>query len=124
MNSGDRPRPPALVDRYFAAARIAHEYVYDLHRELVELGAADDHTRELLAESAAMVFERMPNLTQRCRELERLWAEQAVLHPPASRGTVERLERDLAEVAPALVTLRARQNEIVAELRDLTEKRR
>lgn len=114
----DRPVPLRLLDGYFAAARIAHEYVFDLHRELVEVDAADDHTRELLHESAAVALERMPALTGRLRCLEREWAEQELLDPPAAERTVERLEDDVAELAPVLATLRARQNQIIAELRD------
>jgi hypothetical protein len=54
----ERPDPFAALDRYFAAATIAHEYLAELHRELGALGAlgADSaHTRALLAESAAVV---------------------------------------------------------------------
>jgi hypothetical protein len=31
----ERPGPLLQLDRYFAAATIAHEYIADLHRELV-----------------------------------------------------------------------------------------
>jgi hypothetical protein len=65
----DRPGPLRDLDGYFAAARIAHEYVADLHRELVELDADDDHTRELLRGSAAVAAERMPVLSSRLRDL-------------------------------------------------------
>ncbi|MGO9762727.1 MAG: hypothetical protein ACLP1Q_15850 [Solirubrobacteraceae bacterium] len=58
----DRPGPLGHLDGYFAATRIAHEYVADLHRELVELDATDDHPRELLHESAVLTIERMPAL--------------------------------------------------------------
>jgi len=40
------------LDRYFAAATIAHEYIADLHRELAALHQDSVHTRELLRESA------------------------------------------------------------------------
>lgn len=113
-----RPEPLALVDSYFAAARIAHEYVFDLHRELVELDAADGHTRELLHESATVALARMPELTSRLRGPEREWSEQELLDPPAAERTLERLNRDVAAFLPALVALRARQNQIVAELLD------
>jgi len=120
----DRPGPLGQLDGYFAAARIAHEYVADLHRELVELDAAGEHTRKLLRESAAVVFERMPALASRLRGLEREWAEQELLDPPAAERTVERLEVELGELAPALVARRARQNQIAAELLDLVSRAR
>jgi hypothetical protein len=65
----ERPDPFAALDRYFAAATIAHEYVADLHRELAALGTDSAHTRALLAESAAVVTERMPALTRELRQL-------------------------------------------------------
>lgn len=114
----DRPGPLGLLDRYFAAARIAHEYVFDLHRELAELDAADDHTRELVQESAAVALERMPELTRRLGGLEQEWAEQELLDPPAAERTVERLNSEVAAIVPALTALRARQNQIVADLLD------
>jgi len=70
----DRPAPLELLDRHFEAARIAHEYIADLHRELVELGAADNCTGSLLHESAVVTIERLPRLTSRVRELGRDWA--------------------------------------------------
>lgn len=56
MSPEERPGPLGILDGYFAAARIAHEYAFDLHRELVELDAADHQTRELLHESAAVAL--------------------------------------------------------------------
>lgn len=120
----DRPGPLGQLDGYFAAARIAHEYVADMHRELVELDAAGDHSRELLRESAAVVFERMPGLTSQLRGLERKWSEQELLDPPAAQRTIERLEVELTKLAPALTALRTRQNEIAAELLDLVGRAR
>jgi hypothetical protein len=107
-----------LVDGYLAAARIAHEYVFDLLRELAELDVADDHTRDLLHESAAVALERMPELTRRLRGLEREWSEQELLDPPAAERTLERLISDVAALVPALAALRTRQNQIVADLLD------
>jgi hypothetical protein len=119
-----RPEPLAQLDSYFAAARIAHEYADDLHRELVELYVADGRTRELLHESAAIALERMPGLTSELHEMEREWAEQELMDPPAAERTVERLEGALAELVPALRTLRARQDQIIAELLDLVSRAR
>lgn len=113
-----RPQPLRRLDGYFAAARIAHEYISDLHRELVELDAADKHTRELLHESVSVTLERMPTVTRRLRVLESRWAEQELLDPSTAKRTIRHLEDDLAEVMPAIAELRARQNQIAAELLD------
>lgn len=118
MSPEERPGPLGILDGYFAAARIAHEYVFDLHRELVELDAADHHTRELLHESAAVALERMPELALRLRCLEREWPKQELLDSRAAECTIDRLDGEVAELAPALAALRARQNQIVAELLD------
>jgi hypothetical protein len=72
-----------------------------MHRELVELDAAGDHTHELLRESAAVIFERMPRLTSRLRGLERKWAEQELLDQPAAERTIERLESRTHEACPS-----------------------
>jgi hypothetical protein len=119
-----RPGPLGRLDGYFAAARIAHEYVSDLHRELVELDGSDTHTRELLRESAAVALERMSALTYPLRDLEHQWAEQELLDPPAAAHTLERLDNELAELAPGLAALRARQDQIAAELFELTSRAR
>jgi hypothetical protein len=124
MTSDDRPGPLEIADRYLAAAMIAHEYVSDLHRELVERDAADEHSRGLLRESAALTLQRMPELIRRLRPLERQWAEQELLDPPAAEHTIERLETDLTEIMPTITGLRARQDEIAAELLDLVGRAR
>jgi hypothetical protein len=114
----DRPEPLRLVNSYSAAARLAHEYIFDLHRELAEMDAAGDDTRELLRESATVTVERIPELTRTVRGLEREWSEQELLDPPAAKRTIERLNGDVEVLLPALVALRARQNQIVIELLD------
>lgn len=119
----NRPGPLKRLDSYFAAARIAHEYIFDLYRELAELDTGD-HARELLQESTAITIEQMPALTRRLRRLESEWAERELLDPPAAERIIDRLEGDLAELAPTLAALRARQNQIVAELLDLISRAR
>jgi hypothetical protein len=124
MSSGDRPGPLEIADRYLAAVMIAHEYVSDLHRELVGCDAADEHSRDLLRESAALTLEQMPEVIRRLRSLEREWAEQELLDPQAAERTIERLEASLTEIMPAITGLRARQDEIAAELLDLVGRAR
>jgi len=120
----DRPEPLEIVDRHLLAARIAHEYAFDRHRQLVELDAADDYTRKLLAESAAVALQEMPGLTRDWRVLEREWFEQELLDPSKLDRTTHALTTRFAELAPALNELRARQDKIVAELVDLLNRAR
>jgi hypothetical protein len=116
--------PLRQLDRYFAAATIAHEYVADLHRELAELHADNAHTRELLGESAAVIVRRMPELTRELRDLERELREQELLSPRRAVRTVEVLAARFADLDPALAALRARQDEIAAELVNLIDRAR
>jgi hypothetical protein len=120
----DRPGPFGQLDRYFAAATIAHEYVADLHRELIELHADNIHTRELLGESTATVLTRMPELTRELRSLERKWAEQELLDPHQATRTMRAFGARFAELEPEFARLRARQDEIVAELVVLIDRSR
>jgi uncharacterized protein (DUF2267 family) len=115
----ERPEPLETLDRYFLAATIAHEYAADLHHELAELHADDAHTRKLLSESAEVVLKRMPRLTRGLRILEREWGEQELLDPHQAEHTVEVFRAGLADLEPELTALRARQDEIVAELAEL-----
>jgi hypothetical protein len=120
----DRFASLELLDRQMAAATIAHEAAADLHRELVELGADDDHAGALLGESAALALERIPALARPLRGSASEWAEQELLDPPAAERTAERLEADVRELLPAFAELRARQNQIVAQLLDLVGRAR
>ena len=120
----ERPDPFAALDRYFAAATIAHEYLADLHRELGALGGDSAHTRALLAESAAVVTDRMPALARELRQLREEWETQNLLHPPRAKRTLQRAETRLIEAEPDLSVLRARQDEIVADMRGLLERAR
>lgn len=117
---GDRPESLARIDRYFAAARIAHEVIWDLHHELVVRGRADDHTRRLLDEAAQIVTIDMPKVATEIRRLDALWVEQDVLDPPAAALTLLTLVAEVDRVEPRLAGLRTRQNEVARELRRLT----
>lgn len=120
----ERPGPLGQLDRYFAAATIAHEYIADLHRELTSLHHDSERTRELLRESAAMVLSRMPELTRELRRLALEWGEQRLLDPSQAERTLSAIETGLAEVEPELSTLRTRQDEIAAELRERIDRAR
>ena len=120
----ERPDPFLALDRYFAAATIAHEYLADLHLELAALGTHSPHTRALLGESAAVVTERMPALTRELRQLGDEWETQSLLDPPRAKRTLELATIRLIEAEPELSALRARQDEIVAEMHGLLERAR
>jgi hypothetical protein len=120
----ERPGPLLQLDRYFAAATIAHEYIADLHRELVALGEDDEQTREALGESAAVVLERMPALTGELRRLEREWSEQRLVDPSRAERTLGAIEAALPEVEAELDALRTRQDDIAIELRERVKRAR
>jgi hypothetical protein len=111
-----RPEPLARIDRYLAAARIAHEAIWDLHRDLVVRGTADDRTRDLLGEAARIVTAEVPEVLTRVRHLDALWSEQELLDPPAAADTLRALMTEVDRVEPTLGRLRARHREVAAEL--------
>ena len=86
---------------------------------MAELQADGVHTRKLLAGSAAVVLKDMPSLARELRGLGREWAEQELLDPAQAERTAQSLGARWTEVAPELAALRARQDEIVAELAEL-----
>ena len=117
----DRPEPFTQLDRYFAAARIAHEYVGDIFQELVRLDRADAHAPELLAESAAIALRDIHELTRDARVLERQWHEQELLDPRTAARTLHAFDAELLRVLPQLADLRARQDEVARAMRRLLD---
>jgi hypothetical protein len=120
----ERPDPFAALDRYFAVATIAHEYLAELHRELAALSADNAHARALLGESAVIVTKRMPALMRELRQLREEWETQNLLDPDRATRTLKRAETRLIEAEPELSALRARRKAIVAEMRGLLERAR
>ncbi len=112
----DRPEELELVDRLVASAGLNHRYAFGVHRELVELGAGGDHTRELRTESAAIALQEMPALVRDLRALGTQWSEQDLLDPPKAEWTARQLQLRFAELRPALEALLVRQDEVIAEL--------
>lgn len=110
------PDPILRLDRHFARATLAHEYVADRRRELIELHADDERSRRLLAESAAVILTQMSQLATRARRLQREWAERDLLDPQRAEETIAELAATLEQIEPRLNELHARQSEIAAEL--------
>jgi hypothetical protein len=66
----------------------------------------------------------MPALTRELRQLREQWEAQNLLDPPRAKCTLQLAETPLIESEPELSALRARQDEIVAEMRRLLERAR
>ena len=97
-------RQPALeqLEQYLGAARIAHEFVGELHRQLVELGVHDPRALGLLSESADVVPRQIPQLTSLLRELERDWEDRARLDPSAAHEMSAGIEDEFERIGPGL----------------------
>lgn len=113
----ERPEPVASLDLLFEAARIAHEASFELHRRLVKLEADDDHTRDLLHESARLALYDLPAATDQARQLADRWREQSLLDPAAADQRVRDLRAELDRLWPDLDRIRGRQREIARALR-------
>ncbi len=84
-------------------------------------GADSAHTRALLGESH-IVTDRMPALTRELRQLGDEWETQNLLDPPRAKRTLQLAETRLIESEQEPSALRARQDEIVTEMRVLLER--
>jgi hypothetical protein len=120
----NRPEEFELVDRYQVAAEFAHQFAFDRHRGLVALGAADENTRRLLAESATIALQEIPTFVRDWRPVEREWFEVELLDPAELPRMTEVLKASFAELSPVFEALRARQDKIVAELVELLDEAR
>lgn len=90
------------VDRYQVAAEFAHQFAFDRHRELVVLGAADEDTRRLLAESATIALQEIPAFVRDWHPVEREWFEVELLDPAELPRMTEVLKARFAELSPVL----------------------
>jgi hypothetical protein len=85
---------------------------------------ADTRTRALLAEAAGIATVELPQMTARARDLAARWFDEQVLDPEAALDTLRALQDEVSSIEPRIMQLRARQNEIAAELRRLLEEAR
>jgi N-methylhydantoinase B/oxoprolinase/acetone carboxylase alpha subunit len=118
--------PPALsqLNGLLAAARIAHEAIYDLQTELLAGGRASHRVDELVAESARITLVEMSELTTKARRLARVWRDQVVLNPATAGSTLAQLEAECDRIEPDLRGWLGRQSEIADELQSLRRDRR
>lgn len=117
----DPPSSFERLTRLVDVATLAHGAIFELHRELVELDRADDHTRKLLAETASLAVIEIPRLYKPAGQLHATWLEQDLLGAPDAGATRRLLEHSAALAVAQVEGVRARQNAIAAELRRLIE---
>ena len=113
----ERPEPARRLDLLFSASRIAHEAIFDLHRELASVGRDDERSRDLLAESARIALEDLAAVTVEARRLAEHWEEQSLLDPARAAQTSRALEAELDRIGPQLRRLRARHRDVARILR-------
>lgn len=94
------------IDQLFAAARIAHEVIWDLHRRLVVAGCADEDARDLLADVTRIATVDMPAAAAEVRRLATLWSEQHLLDPAAAVVTGRALAAEAQRAEALLADMR------------------
>lgn len=104
------------IRRLFAAATIAHESVFEMHRELVSEGRDDAESRTLLKESSRIVLIEMPAIAAEAHRLAAWWGEERILNPGAAERTSHALEKELARIEPALRALLDRHKRLAIRL--------
>ena len=106
------------------ATFVAHETIYDLYSDLVQVDRATPTTQSLLAESARIVLHSAPAASAASRRLANQWHEQSLLDPDAAENTALELETELAHAEPVLRALLDRETAIAAQLKALTAEER
>jgi hypothetical protein len=89
MNPG-RPEAVEKLDVYLAAARLAHETIWDLHDALIDLDRYDDEARSRLDRAARIAAVEIPAAVREAHRLRRRWEEQACWIRPAPRTLLGR----------------------------------
>ncbi len=118
------PEHPAAIKRLnslFSASLIAHEAIFEMRRELI-VGETDNADQtHLLAESARITMNALPNLAAAARDLAASWEEQNLLDPDAAEITLRELATELGRIGPETQALLNRQREIAAQLRTMLD---
>jgi hypothetical protein len=117
----ETPSPVARLDDYLATVTFVHEAIWELRTAAVVLERDDARVHEWFREAAELVVVELPPIVREARRLRELWSEQDVLDPAAATDTLRLLADELDRADPAMRTLRERQNEIVRELRRVSD---
>lgn len=88
------PEAVDTLDHILATATVAHEQIFDLHRDLTGLDAADDESRARLAEAVRISLTDIPTVLRPALELRERWLDQSV-DRDAAEGTVVEIEAEL-----------------------------
>lgn len=115
------PRPESVtrLATVLAAARIAHEAIFELHRRLSAAGRGGTRPRELLAESARIVLSDLPEALAEALRLQALWSEKSLLDPAEADRVSQEFAAELERAEPRVRRLLARQRELASELHSL-----
>jgi hypothetical protein len=103
------------LDDFLAAARIAHETIWELHLRLIALGRYDDEARERLLAAARTMNVDMDETLREARRLRLRWSEQELLDPMGAEETLHTLSGELDRVSSKLTSMRAQQDELARE---------
>ena len=117
----ETPGPVARLDDYLATVTFVHEAIWELRRAAVILERDDARVHEWFREAAELVVVELPPIVREARRLRELWSEQEVLGPAAATDTLRLLADELDRAEPAMRTQWERQNEIVRELRRVSD---
>jgi hypothetical protein len=117
----ETPGPMARLDDYLATVTYVHEAIWELRTAAVILERDNARVHELFREAAELVVVELPPIVREARRLRELWSEQEVLDPAAATDPLRLLADELDRADPAMRTLRERQNEIVRELRRVSD---
>src|SRR3954452_2149733 len=117
----ETPGPVARLDDYLATVTFVHEAIWELRTAAVVVERDDARVHEWVREAAERVVVELPPILREARRLRELWSEQEVLDPAAATETLRLLADELDRADPAMRALRKRQNEIVRELRRVSD---
>lgn len=113
--------PLATVESLLEIITLAHAAIYTAHRRLIDLGADDEESRQLLEESVEIVFSKAPEVGRRARELASEWGARQLLDPSAAPSVLAAAENEAAHAERALRRLLRRQEEVATRLRSRSD---
>jgi hypothetical protein len=120
----NRPQELEIVERLTASADSNHLFAFRLHRELLQLNADTGHARDLLGQSAAIIFKDLPMLIADLRVLGAQWSEVELLDPANLDPVARAIQDRYAELHLELQALTDRQDQIISDLLALLRRAR